>query len=94
MIRCSQLFFLSTKFVRSDTMKTGCTLEIPVVTKKRKLASTGTNTTDTESKNEDSMRTQGTADLCRNNSLLNPAWAVHDLDTIPINPTIFDNAEV
>ena len=75
-------------------MKIGCTLEIPVMTKKRKLASTGTNTTDKESKMEDSMRNQGKGDLYRYNSLLNPAWAVHDLDTIPINPTIFDNAEV
>ena len=93
MIRCSQLFCLSTKFVRSDTMKTGCTSEIPVVTKKRKLASAGINTTDTESKNKDSMRTQGKGDVYCYNSLLNPSWAVHDLDTNPINPTIFDNAE-
>ena len=86
---------MSTKFLRSDATKTGFTWEIPVATKKRKLEGTGTNPTDTESKDENSMHTQeGIDDLRRYNSLLDPALAVCDLDTFATNPEIFDDGEI
>ena len=85
---------MSTKFIRSDATKTWFTWEIPVATKKRKLESTGTNPTDTESKNKNYMRTQeGTGDLYRCNSLLGPVLAVSDLDIFATNPGIFDDGE-
>ena len=86
---------MSTKFVRSDTAKTGFTWEIPVATKRRKLEGTGTKPTDEESKDENPMRTQeGIEDLRRYNSLLDPALAVFDLDTFATNPEIFDDGEI
>ena len=86
---------MSTKFIRSDATKTWFTWEIPVATKKRKLESTGTNPTDTESKDRNSMRTQeGIEDLHRYNSLLDPALAVCDLDNFATNPEIFDDGEI
>ena len=86
---------MSTKFIRSGATKTWLTWEIPVATKKRKLESTGTNPTGTESKDRNSMRTQeGTEDLRRYNSLLDPALAVCDLDNFATNPEIFDDGEI
>ena len=86
---------MSTKFVRSDTAKTGFTWEIPVATKRRKLEGTGTKPTDEESKDENPMCTQeGIEDLRRYNSLLDPALAVFDLDTFATNPEIFDDGEI
>ena len=79
---------MSTKFVRSDPEKTGFTWEISVETKKRKLEGTGTNPTDRESKDENSMSPQeGIEDL-------RPALAVGDLDTFATNPEIFDDGEI
>ena len=86
---------MSTKFVRFDVTKTGCTWEIPVATKKRKLESTCTNPTDTESKNKNYTCTQvEIGDLYRYNLLLGPALAVSDLDTFATRPGIFDDGEI
>ena len=71
-----------------------CVWEIPVATKKRELESTGTKSTDTETKNNNYMCTQeGIGDLYRYNPLLDPALAVSDLDTFVTNPGIFDDGE-
>ena len=85
---------MSTKFVHSDATETGLTWEILVATKKRKLESTSTNPSDTESKNKNSMYSQeGIGDLYRYNSPLDPALGVCDLDSFATNPGIFDNGE-
>ena len=83
-----------TKFVRSDATKTRFTWEILVATKNRELEGTGTNPTDTESKDENPMRTQVIEDLRRYNYLLDLALAVCDLDTFATHPDIFDNGEI
>ena len=59
------------------------------------MESTGTNPTDTESKNKNSMRTQeGIGDLYQYRSLLDPALAVSDPDTFTTNLGIFDDGEI
>ena len=81
--------------VRCGILKNGFTLKLDVEGENVKSSPTRTSTTGLESIQMESSLpgTQKDNELYRYNSLLDPKLAVYDLDTMNINPNIFDDGE-
>ena len=81
--------------VRCEFLKNGSTMKSDVEEENVKSSPARTTTAGMESISAESTisRTQRDSELYRYNSLLDPKLAVYDLDTMNINPNIFDDRE-